>query len=43
MWWLATTVSPLATATVLFSSAPTASTWWRAGVGRAMRLRGVPP
>ena len=36
MWWLATTLSPLATATVLFSSAPTASTWRRAGVGRAI-------
>ena len=29
MWWLGTTMLPLATLIVLFSSAPTASTWRR--------------
>src|SRR5947209_950056 len=34
MWWLAITFWPLATATVFFSSAPTAKIWWVVGWAR---------
>ena len=43
MWWLATTWRPFVTATVLFSSAPTASTAADVSNGRAQRLGGVSP
>ena len=43
MWWLGTTTSPLATLTVLFSSAPTASTGRWAVKGSATRLGRVAP
>ena len=43
MWWLGTTTSPLATLTVLLSSAPTASTGRLGGEGQRQRFGRVAP